>query len=125
MCTMSQSSQGSSGNDCVERHRVIITATDGSTYEAWGDFHALVDELPAAVTRAAIASAAHDIPCSAGQITVVGKGAHDWPNMLQGCGLRITYQFNEGNGPAPPAARVQQTYPVSFVLSAHLPVAGP
>lgn len=125
MCTIRQWEDGSGGDVCVERHRVIITATDGSTYSAWGDFRALIDELPAAITKAAIASAAHDIPCLAGQITVIGKGAHGWPNMLQGCGQRITYQFNEGSGPAQPGGPVQPTYPVGFVVSARLPVAGP
>jgi hypothetical protein len=113
-CWAFKNSDGTSGVVCDERQRITFEATDGSKHTSWADHEALLGELGETAQRAAVASAAHDLACPSASIAVVGKGAHGWANVLEGCGKRITYQIGDG------ASRLDQR----FVETGRIPIPG-
>ncbi len=75
---------------CSLRPRVGIEATDGSLAEEWqGNGHS-------AERQAALASAAHDLPCDRSALQLVGD------NIVDGCGQRVTYQLVSQSLATPP-----------------------
>ncbi len=75
---------------CLEEHKLAFEATDGTVHRAWPRKR---DE---ASRNAAIASAAHDLPCEPAAIAVVGSSWEDGSsvaNVLEGCGQRVTYEL--------------------------------
>jgi hypothetical protein len=92
VCTREMSMYGDRFS-CRENTKSSIIATTGAEYTFWdNDFV----QMKAAADKAAIASAAHDLPCAQASIKVVGTGVNDFPNILDGCGQRVTYQFKVG-----------------------------
>jgi hypothetical protein len=76
---------GGTYSDCDEIKRESYRATDGSLHQDWP---VVPSGSGADAHEAAIASAAHDLPCDRRRIVVV-----DERNLiLEGCGQRITYQ---------------------------------
>jgi hypothetical protein len=71
---------------CVERVLDAIEATDGSVRTTLSDD----PQAPRVRDASAIASAAHDAHCAAGEVRVV---AHDGDlSVVEGCGQRLTYR---------------------------------
>jgi hypothetical protein len=93
-CHNAAAGRGGTSNVCEENGRFGIQATDGSVYMATS-----ADAEAARVPeKAAIASAARDIPCARASIRVVG---HE-PTAVEGCGQRITYKEEEHDLVPPP-----------------------
>ncbi len=86
-CHNAGAGRGNTNNVCVENSRFGIQATDGSVYTAT----ASDAEAARAPEKAAVASAAHDIPCPRASIRVVGRE----PMVVEGCGQRLTYKEEE------------------------------
>ena len=83
---------------CEENGTFAVQATDGSVFTATS-----ADAEAARVPeKAAIASAAHDIPCARASLRVVG---HE-PTVVDGCGQRITYKEEEHALVPPPGYTV-------------------
>ncbi len=75
-------------------------ATDGTSHGAW--FSDEIQSKFASAVEAALASAAHDLPCDRASLKVIGTDAHGFGNVVDGCGQRITYQISDvGAQPAP------------------------
>jgi hypothetical protein len=97
-CHNAEADRGATRNVCLERIRMGIQATDGSVAMAMqGD-----PDAASATDRAAIASAAHDLPCPRASIRVVARG----PTVVEGCGQQITYQEEEHDLTPPPGYEV-------------------
>jgi hypothetical protein len=82
---------GTAGStECQARQRVEYEATDGTSHGAW-----LNEDSNANTTmsrEAAIASAAHDLPCDRASVQVVANDPNGLANIIEGCGQRVTYQ---------------------------------
>ncbi len=79
------------GRYCDPRDRTAYQATDGTLHEGWGSVGDRVvgpldPEVEAARREAAVASAAHDIPCDRAALTAVDS------EIVEGCGQRVTYR---------------------------------
>ena len=108
--------------ECQERQRAEYEATDGTTHGAW------LNEDPNANTttsrEAAIASAAHDLPCDRASVRVVGNDPNGLANVIDGCGQRVTYQIADvaDETAASPSGPVKKH---KYVLIRRLPFATP
>lgn len=76
--------------DCHARVRVEYEATDGTSHGAWLQQEASSNNATA--REAAVASAAHDLSCAPGSLQVVASDQNGFPNVVDGCGQRVTYQ---------------------------------
>jgi hypothetical protein len=81
----------SDSTECQARQRIEYEATDGTSHGAW------LNEDPNANTsmsrEAAIASAAHDLPCDRASVRIAGGDPSGLANVIEGCGQRVTYQI--------------------------------
>ncbi len=77
--------------DCRARLRVEYQATDGTSHGAWLEEETRSNN--AAAREAALASAAHDLQCNPASLQVVGGDPSGFPNVVDGCGQRVTYQI--------------------------------
>jgi hypothetical protein len=93
-CHNANADRGGTKNVCVENVRFGIQATDGSVTMAMPDD----PDAPEAPVRAAIASAAHDIPCPRESLRLVMRE----PTTVEGCGQRLTYKEEEHALTPPP-----------------------
>lgn len=78
---------------CQARERVEFQATDGTAHGGWQE-----EEMASnhGMSReAALASAAHDLPCDRASLQILGADANGFPNVLEGCGQRVTYQITD------------------------------
>ncbi len=82
---------GGAPGDCKARVRVEYEATDGTSHGAWQEEEAASNNAMA--REAAIASAAHDLPCDRASIQIVGGDPNGFANVVEGCGQRVTYQI--------------------------------
>jgi hypothetical protein len=74
---------------CQAHERVGFEATDGTSRDGSEE-----EEANHGLSReAALASAAHDLPCDRASIQVVGADPNGFANVLEGCGQRVTYQI--------------------------------
>jgi hypothetical protein len=84
---------------CNPRQRLEYEATDGTKHG--GFFGEEIKANNPGAREAALASAAHDIPCDKGSLKIVGDDPHGFANIVDGCGQRFTYQITEvGEQPA-------------------------
>ncbi len=117
---------GDASSECHERLRVEFEATDGSAHGAW-----LEDETRsngATSREAAIASAAHDLPCDRGSLQVVGSDQRGFANVVDGCGQRVTYQVvdvAEQTASSQPGPAGKHKYVVATRTSLSAPAAPP
>jgi hypothetical protein len=100
---------------CNERSRWAWEATDESIHEAWGS-----EDWGPISRDAAIASAAHDLPCDRAAITVVGSD-RGTANVLEGCGQRINYQVTD-HDLATPTGHFRITRGFRFTLVGRTPI---
>jgi hypothetical protein len=94
---------------CSPRERIAYEATDGSIHEAWGD---------AAQGGAAIASAAHDLPCERASIVAIDN------LTLEGCGQRVTYKSVDRFVATTPPGRFRITTSRRYTLVGRVPLPG-
>lgn len=91
--------QSYAARSCGARQLLEYEATDGTSHSAWFDEETRSND-PKSV-EAALASAAHDLPCDRASLKVVATDAHGFGNVVEGCGQRITYQISDvGEQPA-------------------------
>ena len=64
-----------------------FTATDGTVQNAVGS-------TANAARDAALASAAHDLPCAPASITIVSRDSDGLPIVFDGCSQRVTYRVD-------------------------------
>jgi hypothetical protein len=77
-------------NECRQLKRIQYQATDGSLHESMeGD--------NTAQREAAIASAAHDLPCAPASVVADGELGLGG-TTLEGCGQRVTYKVVDDSG---------------------------
>jgi hypothetical protein len=107
-----QSRHGERPTSCTYRSRAAYGATDGTVHET-------VWESTADPQRAAaIASAAHDLPCPSASIAVIDS------LTLEGCGQRITYrQLEQGYTTPPGHYRITGGY--RYILVGRIPIPAP
>ena len=94
LCHNSAAGTGSTKNVCVENLRFGIQASDGSVVIATTGG----PDAAGAPEKAALASAAHDIPCARASLQVVGRE----PMVIDGCGQRLMYREEEHDLVPPP-----------------------
>lgn len=110
---------------CRERQHIEYEATDGTTHAAWSDEVATTSG--ALAREAAMASAAHDLPCDRASLQVFSSDQRGLPNVVDGCGQRVTYQIADVGDESHPGASGKHKFVViaRSSLSAPAPSAAP
>jgi hypothetical protein len=110
-CTLMSGYLFSTADDaaCTERGRVIFESTDGSAHPAWRD------KPDKASNLAALASAAHDLPCEPSSIRLLAS------TVLEGCGQRVVYRVVDYE-PAVPPGRVRQALGRRYLMLERTPI---
>jgi len=117
-CITAMNVEGQLVVSCNERMRVSYEATDGSLHKTLDDvLSGVPTDFEAVSKEAAIASAAHDLPCDPASVVAVGKTN----TLLEGCGQRVTYQL-VGYDIAPPAGHVPQEKGRRYTLVGRIPI---
>ncbi|HEX8791480.1 MAG TPA: hypothetical protein VF765_11060 [Polyangiaceae bacterium] len=107
---------------CQARLRVEYEATDGTSHGAWLEEEVASNNSMA--RDAALASAAHDLPCDRASIQVVGADPNGFANIVEGCGQRVTYQIADVAG-EPTASPSEPVKKHKYVVLTRTPLAAP
>jgi hypothetical protein len=118
LCRRGSTPSGGSTNVCVERVLFALAATDGEVFTTMND-----DPRGSEVAhRAAVVSAAHDIPCDAASLRVIAN----LPTVVEGCGQQVTYKEEEHAIPVPPGYKIEgQMKGFREVLVGRVPAVSP
>jgi hypothetical protein len=76
---------------CEARERIEFEATDGTSRGGWQEEETTSNHGMS--REAALASAAHDLPCDRASLHILGADEKGFPNVVEGCGQRVTYQI--------------------------------
>jgi hypothetical protein len=102
---------------CEEENRLSYEGTDGSPHPTWENDPSVGHTDEPARKAAALASAAHDLPCEPGSIVAVGN------DVLEGCGQRVSYRVVD-YAIAPVPGRVQPVKGRRYTLVGRIPISG-